>query len=97
MSNVIYDVIRTPVITEKSTLMGSENKLTFKVDVNADKPTIKKAIESLFGVKVTNVNTIKQAGKTKRFRGIAGKRNTYKKAIITLAEGENADVLGGIK
>jgi large subunit ribosomal protein L23 len=97
MSNVIYDVIRTPVVTEKSTLQGEFNKVTFKVAIDADKPTIKKAIEQLFSVKVTNVNTIRREGKTKRFRGVAGKRNAFKKAIVTIAEGENIDVMGGIK
>ncbi len=97
LNDVIYDIIRTPVVTEKSTVLGQYNKITFKVKVDADKAVIKKSVEELFGVKVLSVNTIKQQGKTKRFRGYAGKRNAFKKAIVTLAEGESVDVMGGIK
>ncbi len=91
----LFDVIRKPVITEKSTLQGEQNKITFKVLKSADKPTIKAAVEAAFGVEVKSVNTIVQNGKTKRFRGRAGVRSDYKKAIITLKDGQNLDVLGG--
>ena len=95
-SEIIYDIIRTPVITEKSTLLSEQNKVTFKVSVDADKPTIKKAVESLFNVKVSSVNTIKMQGKVKRFRGKIGNRPSFKKAIVTLAEGQSIDVMAGI-
>jgi len=96
-SKVIYDIIRTPVITEKSTMMSDQNKITFKVSVDADKTAIKKSVEEIFDVKVTGVNTINQQGKIKRFRGKLGKRAAYKKAIVTLAEGKTIDILGGVK
>jgi len=96
-SKVIYDIIRTPVITEKSTMISDQNKITFKVSVDADKTAIKKSVEEIFDVKVTGVNTINQQGKIKRFRGKLGKRAAYKKAIVTLAEGQTIDILGGVK
>ncbi len=95
--DVFYDVIRMPVVTEKSTAQGEFNKVTFKVRPDADKAAIKQAVEALFGVKVTGVNTINQMGKTKRFRGNLGRRPDFKKAVVTLAEGETIDVMGGIK
>ena len=91
-----YDIIRAPVVTEKSTLGSEHNQVTFRVAMDATKPEIKSAVETLFKVKVSNVNTLRQDGKLKRFRGIKGRRPSYKKAIVTLAEGENIDVTTGI-
>jgi len=91
-----YDIIRAPVVTEKSTLGSEHNQVTFQVAMDATKPEIKSAIETLFKVKVTGVNTLRQQGKIKRFRGIKGRRPDVKKAIVTLAEGENIDVTTGI-
>ncbi len=92
----IYDILLAPVVTEKST-MGSEfNQVTFRVALDATKPEIKEAVEALFNVKVTNVNTNRNDGKVKNFRGRAGKRADYKKAMVTLAEGETIDVTTGI-
>ncbi|AFK54468.1 MAG: 50S ribosomal protein L23 [Tistrella sp.] len=92
----MYDIILSPVVTEKST-MGSENdQVTFKVTLDATKPEIKQAVEKLFGVKVKAVNTLVQAGKTKRFRGRPGRRSDFKKAIVTLAEGQQIDLTAGI-
>lgn len=97
ISDVIYEIIRTPVITEKATLLGSQNKVTFKVAIDADKKAIKKAVEKLFNVKVSGVNTIKSIGKVKRFRGKIGSRNASKKAIVSLAEGQSIDIMAGLK
>ena len=91
-----YDTIVGPIITEKATLASENNQVVFQVAMNATKPMIKTAVEDLFKVKVTAVNTIRVKGKTKRFRGHAGKRNDMKKAIVTLAEGETIDVTTGL-
>ena len=92
----MYDIIRAPVITEKAT-MGSEfNQVTFKVPLNASKPEIKAAVEGVFGVKVSAVNTLIQKGKVKRFRGRVGVRSDVKKAVVTLAEGHSIDVTTGV-
>ena len=91
-----YDVIKSPVITEKATLGGENNQVTFKVALTASKPQIKAAVEALFDVKVKKVNTLRQAGKVKRFRGQLGRRVEYKKATITLAEGSTIDVTTGV-
>ena len=91
-----YDTIVSPVITEKATLASENNQVVFQVALNATKPMIKEAIESLFKVKVTAVNTIRVKGKVKRFRGLPGKRNDIKKAIVTLAEGQMIDVTTGL-
>ncbi|MBQ9090151.1 MAG: 50S ribosomal protein L23 [Alphaproteobacteria bacterium] len=91
-----YDIIRRPVITEKAMKSSEHNQVVFLVDLNATKPQIKKAVESVFGVKVTAVNTLRQEGKTKTFRGVKGVRNETKKAIVTLAEGQSIDVTAGI-
>lgn len=91
-----YDLIVSPVITEKATLASENNQVVFQVALNATKPIIKEAIESLFKVKVTAVNTIRVKGKVKRFRGLPGKRNDVKKAIVTLAEGQMIDVTTGL-
>jgi large subunit ribosomal protein L23 len=93
---VHYDTIVAPVITEKATLLSEENKVVFRVAIDATKPQIKEAVEKLFDVKVEAVNTIKVKGKTKRFRGIPGRRNDVKKAIVTLAEGQFIDVSTGL-
>lgn len=91
-----YDTILGPVITEKSTLLSEDGKVVFFVPLDANKKEIADAVETLFKVKVTAVNTIRVHGKTKRFRGIAGKRNDQKKAVVTLAEGHSIDVTTGL-
>lgn len=87
-----YDVILAPVITEKSTMASEANQVVFKVRRDATKPEIKAAVEQLFKVKVIAVNTINHKGKTKLFRGLKGKQQDVKKAIIRLAEGDKIDV-----
>lgn len=91
-----YDVIVSPVITEKSTMASEANQVIFNVAKNASKPEIKSAVESLFGVKVKSVNTLVRKGKIKRFRGTKGKQSDVKKAVVTLAEGETVDVTTGL-
>jgi large subunit ribosomal protein L23 len=91
-----YDIVLAPHITEKSTMMSEHNAVVFRVAPKASKPEIKAAIEALFNVKVTNVNTIVSKGKTKRWKGKPYQRSDVKKAIITLAEGQSIDVTGGI-
>ena len=92
-----YDVILAPHITEKSTLLSEQNGVVFKVANDATKPQIKEAVEALFGRKVKSVNTIVSKGKTKRWKGAPYKRSDVKKAIVTLAEGqEPIDVTSGI-
>ena len=89
-------VLRAPVVTEKSTLIGEHNQITFRVAMDATKPEILQAVEGLFSVKVKKVNTLRVKGKTKRFRGIPGKRPDWKKAVVTLEEGHSVDVATGI-
>lgn len=91
-----YEVIQAPLITEKTTLISEYNQVTFRVPLNASKPEIKAAIEDLFKVKVTAVNTLRSKGKTKRWRGRPGRRTDFKKAIVTLAEGNSIDVTTGV-
>ncbi len=91
-----YDVIVAPHITEKSTLLSEQNAVVFKVANDATKPQIKAAIEALFNVNVTAVNTITTKGKTKRWKGRPYTRSDVKKAIVTLAEGQSIDVTTGI-
>ena len=91
-----YDVIRSPVITEKATNSSEHGQMVFDVAIDATKPEIKTAVEALFSVKVTAVNTLVRKGKTKRFRGIRGERKDVKKAIVTLAEGQSIDISTGI-
>ena len=91
-----YDVIRKPVITEKATMASEANAVVFEVAIDAAKPQIKAAVEELFGVKVKAVNTTITKGKTKRFRGIRGKRKDVKKAYVTLEEGNTIDVTTGL-
>ena len=90
------DVILSPIITEKATMGSEHNQVTFRVSLRANKQVIRLEIESLFKVKVKSVNTIRQIGKKKRFRGKLGKRPDYKKAIVTLEEGQSIDVSTGI-
>lgn len=90
------EIIRAPLITEKSTMASEHNQVVFKVMLNASKPEIRAAVEQLFKVKVKAVNTLRQTGKVKRFRGIKGKRPDYKKAIVSLEEGHSIDVTTGI-
>ena len=90
------DLIRAPVVTEKSTLGQEHNQVTFRVPLGASKPEIKAAVERLFDVEVQAVNTVRQRGKVKRFQGRVGKRSDYKKAIVRLAEGHSIDVTTGI-
>ena len=87
-----YDIILSPVITEKSSMASEANQVVFKVRRSATKPEINAAIEQLFKVKVVGVNTLLRKGKTKQFRGVKGKQQDVKKAIVTLAEGEKIDV-----
>ena len=91
-----YDVIVAPVITEKATLVSEQNQVVFKVARDATKPQIKKAVEQLFGVKVTGVNTAVRKGKVKRFRGRLGQQSDTKRAFVTLAEGQAIDVTTGL-
>ena len=92
----MYDIVRSPVITEKSTMGSEHNQVTFRVPLDADKREVRAAVEGLFKVKVTAVNTLRVKGKVKRFRGFVGQRSDYKKAIVTLAEGSKIDVTTGI-
>jgi large subunit ribosomal protein L23 len=91
-----YDTILAPVITEKATMLSEQNKVVFRVAMDASKDEIAAAIEELFKVTVTKVNTLVTKGKTKRFRGIKGRRNDVKKAIVTLAEGQSIDITTGL-
>jgi large subunit ribosomal protein L23 len=92
----MYDIIRTPVITEKATNASEHNQVIFRVSLTATKREVKAAVEGLFNVKVTAVNTIRVMGKIKRFRGRLGRRSDTKKAIVTLGEGQRIDVTTGI-
>jgi len=91
-----YDVIRKPIITEKTTMASENGAVVFEVHIEANKPMIKEAVESLFGVKVKAVNTTITKGKTKRFKGRPGKRKDVKKAYVTLEEGNTIDVTTGL-
>jgi large subunit ribosomal protein L23 len=91
-----YDTILSPVITEKATLMSEDNKVVFRVPTTANKKEIAAAVEALFKVKVSKVNTILTKGKTKRFRGRLGTRVDVKKAIVTLEEGHSIDITTGL-
>jgi len=91
-----YDVILSPVITEKATALTEHNQVVFRVRNDATKPQIKAAVEKLFDVKVTSVNTIVRKGKVKRFRGTVGVQSDVKRAIVTLAEGQTIDVTTGL-
>lgn len=91
-----FDVILSPVVTEKASLASENNQVVFKVAMNATKPQIKRAVEELFKVKVTGVNTLRVKGKVKRFRGRTGRRPDVKKAVVTLAEGSSIDITTGV-
>jgi large subunit ribosomal protein L23 len=91
-----YDIIRSPVVTEKSTLASEHGQIVFDVDIAATKPQIKEAVEGLFSVKVKAVNTLVRKGKTKRFRNVKGVRNDVKKAIVTLVDGQSIDISTGV-
>lgn len=92
----MFELVRGPVVTEKATLISEHNQITFKVPLDANKFEIKAAIEELFKVKVSAVNTLRKRGKIKRFRGNIGKQNNTKKAVVTLAEGQSIDFMAGI-
>ena len=91
-----YDVIVSPIITEKATVGSEQNKVVFKVASKATKPQIKEAVEKLFDVKVKSVNTMVRKGKTKVFRGQFGSQSDVKRAIVTLEEGHRIDVTTGL-
>ena len=91
-----YDTILAPVITEKATLLSEQNKVVFQVAKDASKDEIAAAVEALFKVSVTKVNTLVVKGKTKRFRGMLGQRSDVKKAIVTLQEGQTIDISTGL-
>jgi large subunit ribosomal protein L23 len=92
----MYQLIRSPVITEKATMLSEKGQFVFRVAIDATKPEIKAAVEGLFGVKVVGVNTLVQKGKIKRFRGRPGKRSDVKKAFVTLAPGQSIDFSTGL-
>jgi large subunit ribosomal protein L23 len=92
----MYDLIRSPLITEKATAASEHNQIIFRVPLTATKREVKAAVEGLFNVQVTAVNTIRVMGKLKRFRGRLGRRSDLKKAIVTLGEGQRIDVTTGI-
>jgi large subunit ribosomal protein L23 len=96
VDNRHYDVIVAPHITEKSTLVSEHNAVVFKVAGDATKPEIKAAVEAIWNVKVTGVNTIVQKGKTKKWKGAPYTRSDMKKAIVTLADGDQIDVTSGV-
>ena len=92
----MYEIISQPHVTEKATMGSEHGQVTFKVPMDATKPKIKKAVETLFGVKVKGVNTLIQKGKNKRFKGIVGRRSDFKKAIVSLEDGQTIDVSTGV-
>lgn len=92
----MYEIISHPHVTEKATMGSEHGQVTFKVPMDATKPKIKKAVETLFGVKVKGVNTLIQKGKNKRFRGFIGRRSDFKKAVVSLEDGQTIDVGTGI-
>ncbi len=92
----MYQIIRSPVITEKATMLTEKGQIVFRVSLEATKPEIKAAVEGLFGVTVVGVNTLVQKGKTKRFRGRPGLRSDVKKAFVKLAEGQTIDLTTGL-
>ena len=92
----LFEVIRRPVVTEKATNLSQFNKYVFEVATWAEKPQIKAACEKLFKVEVLNVNTILNKGKTKVFKGRRGQRSDFKKAIVTLKQGQTIDISAGI-
>ena len=91
-----FDVIVSPIITEKATRILENNQVAFKVATDATKPQIKSAIEAIYSVKVVGVNTVNIKGKNKVFKGIRGKRASIRKAMVTLAEGQTIDLSSGV-
>ena len=91
-----FDVLLGPIVTEKATSLSEHGQIVFKVRIDATKVQIRRAVERLFDVKVTRVNTIRVTGKTKLIRQTLGRRSNYKKAVVTLAEGQNIDYLAGL-
>ena len=91
-----YDVILSPIVTEKATASSEHNQVVFRVRRNATKPEIKEAVEKLFDVKVKHVNTLVKKGKNKVFRGMRGMQGDVKKAIVTLVEGHSIDITTGL-
>ncbi|WP_199445521.1 50S ribosomal protein L23 [Acidisphaera rubrifaciens] len=92
----MYQIIRSPVVTEKATMLTEKHQVVFRVAIDASKPEIKAAVEGLFSVNVTAVNTVVQKGKTKRVRGRPGRRSDVKKAYVTLKEGQTIDLTTGL-
>jgi large subunit ribosomal protein L23 len=92
----LYDVIVSPVVTEKATSASEHNQVVFKVRKDATKPQIKAAVEKIFGVKVKSVNTLIRMGKIKRFKGTVGQQSDVKKAVVTLVDGETIDITSGL-
>ena len=92
----MYQIIRSPVVTEKATMLTEKHQVVFRVSLDASKPEIKAAVEGLFGVTVTAVNTVVQKGKTKRVRGRPGRRSDVKKAYVTLKDGQTIDLTTGL-
>lgn len=92
----MYEVLRAPLVTEKSTHQSEHSQISFKVSLDATKPEIKQAVEGLFKVKVKAVNTLRVEGKNKMFRGMRGRRSDWKKAIISLVDGEKIDLTTGL-
>ncbi len=91
-----YDAVLSPIITEKTTIVSENNQVVFEVPLSASKPEIKEAVEQLFKVTVSAVNTMRVKGKTKRFRGRPGRRKDVKKAIVTLKDGDTIDIATGL-
>ena len=94
--NKSYKIILSPIVTEKATRLSEFNKVVFSVSLSSNKAEIKKAIEKIFSVKVSSVNVVNIKGKAKRFKGILGKRNNIKKAIVTLEKGNTIDLTAGV-
>jgi large subunit ribosomal protein L23 len=93
---VMYTIIRSPIITEKATMLTDKNQVVFRVSMDSTKPEIKAAVEGLFGVTVLGVNTLIQKGKTKRFKGRPGVRSDVKKAVVQLSPGQSIDFSTGL-
>ncbi len=91
-----YDIIRKPLVTEKSTMASENGAVVFEVSIDSNKPKIKEAVEALFGVKVKAVNTSITKGKQKRFKGVLGRRKDVKKAFVRLEDGNTIDVTTGL-
>ena len=91
-----FDILMSPVVTEKSSMLSESNKVVFKVSLKSSKQEIKKSIEALFKVNVKSVNTLRRKGKTNKFKNIKGKRKDFKNAIVTLEDGQSIDVMGGV-